>query len=461
MKNISLELEQALRDIVPDRMSCHQGLLDQHGKDESFHTPHSPDVVVYPANSEEVSQIVKLCARTGTALIPFGAGTSLEGHIAAVRGGVCLNMSQMNQILEVNASDLDCRVQAGVTRKQLNADLQRFGQFFPVDPGADATLGGMTSTRASGTNAVRYGTMKDNVLGLTVVMPDGEIVHTGSRARKSAAGYDLTRLLCGAEGTLGVITEVQLRCFGLPEAHAVGVCSFPGVKAAVQTVIEVIQYGIPVARVELLDSLQMRAINAYSKLAYAERPTLFFEFHGTDASVVEQSQRVAELVQSNGGSDFQWAVDQETQNQIWQARHDAYYAARALRPGTSGWPTDVCVPISRLADCIVETQADLQEFDLLAPIVGHVGDGNFHVLLLVDENSPDELAVAQQVNDRLIKRALRMAGTSTGEHGIGYGKLPYMQLEHGTALGVMALIKKALDPLNIMNPGKVIPDTHA
>jgi D-lactate dehydrogenase (cytochrome) len=258
-----------------------------------------------------------------------------------------------------------------------------------------------------------------------------------------------------------VITEVQLRCFGLPEAHAVGVCSFPGVKAAVQTVIEVIQYGIPVARVELLDSLQMRAINAYSKLAYAEHPTLFFEFHGTDASVVEQSQRVAELVQSNGGSDFQWAVDQETQNQIWQARHDAYYAARALRPGTSGWPTDVCVPISRLADCIVETQADLQEFDLLAPIVGHVGDGNFHVLLLVDENSPDELAVAQQVNDRLIKRALRMAGTSTGEHGIGYGKLPYMQLEHGAALGVMALIKKALDPLNIMNPGKVIPDTHA
>jgi D-lactate dehydrogenase (cytochrome) len=292
-------------------------------------------------------------------------------------------------------------------------------------------------------------------------MPDGVIVRTGSRARKSAAGYDLTRLLCGAEGTLGVITEVQLRCFGLPEAHAVGVCSFPGVKAAVQTVIEVIQYGIPVARVELLDSLQMRAINAYSKLAYAEHPTLFFEFHGTDASVVEQSQRVAELVQSNGGSDFQWAVDQETQNQIWQARHDAYYAARALRPGTSGWPTDVCVPISRLADCIVETQADLQEFDLLAPIVGHVGDGNFHVLLLVDENSPDELAVAQQVNDRLIKRALRMAGTSTGEHGIGYGKLPYMQLEHGAALGVMALIKKALDPLNIMNPGKVIPDTHA
>jgi D-lactate dehydrogenase (cytochrome) len=308
MKNITLEIEQALRDIIQDRMSCHQGLLDQHGKDESFHTPHSPDVVVYPVSNEEVSQIVQLCARTATALVPFGAGTSLEGHIAAVKGGVCLNMSQMNQILEINASDLDCRVQAGVTRKQLNADLRRYGQFFAVDPGADATLGGMTSTRASGTNAVRYGTMKDNVLGLTVVMPDGAIIRTGSRARKSAAGYDLTRLLCGAEGTLGVITEVQLRCFGLPEAHAVGVCSFTGVEAAVQTVIEVIQYGIPVARVELLDNLQMRAINAYSQLNYAEQPTLFFEFHGTDASVVEQSQRVADLVQSNGGSNFHFAA---------------------------------------------------------------------------------------------------------------------------------------------------------
>jgi FAD/FMN-containing dehydrogenase len=319
MKNIRLEMEQALRDIVQDRMSCHQGLLDQHGKDESFHALRSPDVVVYPASNEEVSQIVRLCARTGTAMVPFGAGTSLEGHIAAIKGGVCLDMSQMNQILEINASDLDCRVQAGVTRKQLNAGLKHHGQFFAVDPGADATLGGMVSTRASGANAVRYGTMKDNVLGLTVVMPDGVIVRTGSRARKSAAGYDLTRLLCGTEGTLGVITEVQLRCFGLPEAHAVGVCSFAGV---------------------------------------------------------------------------------------------------------SGWPTAVCVPISRLAMCIVETQADLKEFDLLAPIVGHVGEGNFHLLLLVDEDSADELAIAQQVNDRLIKRALRMGGTSTGEHGIGYGKLP-------------------------------------
>lgn len=457
---LSPDVKAALQEILGDRVSTHLGLRQQHGKDESFHTPRAPDAVVYPVSTEEVSQIVRLCARSGTALVPFGAGTSLEGHIAAVRGGICMDMTQMNQILEINGDDLDCRVQAGVTRKQLNLGLARHGQFFPVDPGADATLGGMTATRASGTNAVRYGTMKDNVLGLTVVMPDGVIVRTGSRARKSAAGYDLTRLFCGSEGTLGVITEVQLRCHGLPEAHAVGVCNFTDIGAAVQTVIEVIQSGIPVARVELLDGPQMRAINQYSKLAYAEQPTLFFEFHGTAASVVEQSERVAELVQENGGSEFAWATEQEAQNKLWQARHDAYYAARALRPGAGGWPTDVCVPISRLAACILETQQDLDEFDLLAPIVGHVGDGNFHLLLLVDENNPDELRVAKTVNDRLVKRAIRMGGTCTGEHGIGYGKLAYMSLEHGTAIGVMAAIKKALDPLNIMNPGKVIPEIY-
>ncbi|MEJ6684433.1 MAG: FAD-linked oxidase C-terminal domain-containing protein [SAR86 cluster bacterium] len=458
MSTLSQQVHEALKALLPDRMSTQRDLLDQHGQDESFHAPYSPDVVVYPVTNEEVSQIVQLCAQTRTPLIPFGAGTSLEGHIAATQGGICMDMSQMGQILEVNVDDLDCRVQAGVTRKQLNAALRHHGQFFPVDPGADATLGGMTSTRASGTNAVRYGTMKDNVLGLTVVMPDGKIVRTGSRARKSAAGYDLTRLFCGAEGTLGIITEVQLRCYGLPEAHAVGVCSFASIDAAVQTVIEVIQSGIPVARVELLDAAQMQAINQYSQLDYSAQPTLFFEFHGTSASVVEQSERVAELVQENHGSEFTWAVEQEAQNKLWQARHDAYYAARALRPGASGWPTDVCVPISRLADCIQQTQRDLVEFDLLAPIVGHVGDGNFHLLLLVDVDKPAELEIAKIVNDRLIKRALSMGGTCTGEHGIGYGKLAYMELEHGAAVAVMASIKRAIDPLNIMNPGKMIPD---
>ncbi|MEJ6592081.1 MAG: FAD-linked oxidase C-terminal domain-containing protein, partial [SAR86 cluster bacterium] len=444
MSTLSQQVHEALKALLPDRMSTQRDLLDQHGQDESFHAPYSPDVVVYPVTNEEVSQIVQLCAQTRTPLIPFGAGTSLEGHIAATQGGICMDMSQMGQILEVNVDDLDCRVQAGVTRKQLNAALRHHGQFFPVDPGADATLGGMTSTRASGTNAVRYGTMKDNVLGLTVVMPDGKIVRTGSRARKSAAGYDLTRLFCGAEGTLGIITEVQLRCYGLPEAHAVGVCSFASIDAAVQTVIEVIQSGIPVARVELLDAAQMQAINQYSQLDYSAQPTLFFEFHGTSASVVEQSERVAELVQENHGSEFTWAVEQEAQNKLWQARHDAYYAARALRPGASGWPTDVCVPISRLADCIQQTQRDLVEFDLLAPIVGHVGDGNFHLLLLVDVDKPAELEIAKIVNDRLIKRALSMGGTCTGEHGIGYGKLAYMELEHGAAVAVMASIKRAI-----------------
>ncbi len=458
MSNLSPQVHAALEALLPNRISTQRDLLDQHGQDESFHAPCSPDVVVYPVTNEEVSQIVQLCAQTRTPLIPFGAGTSLEGHIAATQGGICMDMSQMGQILEINSDDLDCRVQAGVTRKQLNAALRHQGQFFPVDPGADATLGGMASTRASGTNAVRYGTMKDNILGLTVVTPDGKIIRTGSRARKSAAGYDLTRLFCGAEGTLGIITEVQLRCYGLPEAHAVGVCSFAAIDAAVQTVIEVIQSGISVARVELLDAAQMQAINQYSHLDYPAQPTLFFEFHGTSASVVEQSERVAELVQENHGTEFTWAVEQEAQNKLWQARHDAYYAARALRPGASGWPTDVCVPISRLADCIQETQRDLVEFDLLAPIVGHVGDGNFHLLLLVDVDNPAELEIAKIVNDRLIKRALSMGGTCTGEHGIGYGKLAYMELEHGAAVAVMASIKRAIDPLNIMNPGKMIPD---
>ncbi|MDA0978780.1 MAG: FAD-binding protein, partial [Proteobacteria bacterium] len=412
--------------------------------------------VVFPETNAEVQDIVNACVATGTPMIPFGAGTSLEGHVAALEGGVCIDLSKMNRILEVNPEDMDVLVQAGVTRKQLNRELQSHGLFFPVDPGADATLGGMVATGASGTNAVRYGTMKENLLGLSVVMANGQLVQTGGRARKSAAGYDLTRLICGSEGTLGVITEVRLRCYGLPEAHAAGVCAFDSLKGAVDAVILIIQMGIPVARVELLDELQMKAVNAYSKLDYPEQPTLFFEFHGTGAGVVEQSERVAEIVSEYGGGRFLWSTRQEEQNQLWQARHDAYYASMALRPGCSGWPTDVCVPISRLTECILETRRDVDSCGVMAPIAGHVGDGNFHLLLLVDTDNAEEMAAAKGVNDRLVRRAIAMGGTCTGEHGIGYGKLDYLVLEHGSGINVMAEIKRALDPHNLLNPGKVI-----
>jgi D-lactate dehydrogenase (cytochrome) len=439
-----------------DRLVLNADVLDQHGRDESFHAGKSPDAVVYATSIDEVSEIVKICAERKIPIIPFGVGTSLEGHVAALQGGICLDMSLMNQVLEVNAEDLDCRVQAGVTRKQLNMELRHAGVFFPVDPGADATLGGMTATRASGTNAVRYGTMRENVLGLTMVMPDGSVVKTGGRSRKSAAGYDLTRLMCGSEGTLGVITEIQLKLFGLPEADSAGVCSFENLDDAVNTVIAITQTGIPVARVELLDDVQMKAVNAYSDLAYPEQHTLFFEFHGTAASVKEQSEMVGALVGEFGGGEFQWSTRQEDKNKLWQARHDAYYAAMAIRPGTSGWPTDVCVPISRLTECIMETRKDLEAYSMISPIVGHVGDGNFHLLLLVHTDDEEEMRTANEVNDRLVRRAIEMGGTCTGEHGIGYGKLEYLELEHGAGVDIMRAIKRALDPHNIMNPGKIL-----
>lgn len=440
-----------------DRATVNPGILARHGEDESFHASAPPDLVLFPRTNEEVQGIVQACAAKRIPVIPYGVGTSLEGHVAALSGGVCIDLSTMNQILEVNQADLDVRVQAGVTRKQLNHELKASGLFFPVDPGADATLGGMTATGASGTNAVRYGTMRENLLGLTVVMADGSIIETGGRARKSASGYDLTRLMCGSEGTLGVITEVQLKCYGLPEAHSAGVCAFKDLEGAVNAVITIIQMGIPVARVELLDDVQMKAVNAYSKLDYEEAPTLFFEFHGTQASVVEQSEQVAAIVSEYGGGEFNWSTKQEEQNALWQARHDAYYASMALRPGCSGWPTDVCVPISRLTECILETKQDVKECGVVAPIVGHVGDGNFHLLLLVDTDNAQEMQTASAINDRLVKRALKLGGTCTGEHGIGYGKLAYMPLEHGASLDVMRTLKQSLDPDNIMNPGKVIP----
>ena len=447
---------QTLHEQFGERATRNIDILDRHGRDESFHASAPPDLVVFPGTNDEIASIVKQCADSNTPVIPFGVGTSLEGHVAALHGGVCVDLSMMNEVLEINPGDLDVRVQAGVTRKQLNAELARHGLFFPVDPGADATLGGMVATGASGTNAVRYGTMRENILGLTVVMPNGEIVLTGGRARKSSSGYDLTRLFCGSEGTLGVITEVQLKVYGLPAAHSAGVCAFKTLEGAVDSVISIIQMGIPVARVEFLDEVQVRAVNAYSKLSYAELPTLFFEFHGTEASVIEQSESVAEITAEYGGGEFLWSTKQEEQNQLWQARHDAYYAGMALRPGCNGWPTDVCVPITRLTECIQLTRIDVEETGVIAPIVGHVGDGNFHLLLLVDTDNPDEMATAKGINDRLVKRAIEMGGTSTGEHGIGSGKLPYMALEHGASLDLMRQVKLAFDPKNIMNPGKVI-----
>ncbi len=449
---------QELQKLLGERLSMSNSVREQHGRDESFHASAPPEAVAFVENNEEVAEIVRICVQHQKPIIPFGTGTSLEGHVAALHGGVCLDVSGMNKVLEVNENDLDCRVQAGVTRKQLNQHLRNSGLFFPIDPGADASLGGMTATRASGTNAVRYGTMRENVLGLTVVTADGRIIRTGTRARKSSAGYDLTRLFVGSEGTLGIITEIQLRLYGVPEAISAAVCSFETMEGAVNTTISTIQMGIPVARIELLDEVQVDAINRYSDFDYALKPTLFFEFHGTDAWVQEQAEMVKEISTEEGGSDFQWSTQEQEKQKLWEARHNAYYAGLALRPGSKGWATDVCVPISRLADCILETRSDIEESKLTVPLVGHVGDGNFHLLFLIDpENEEEELKLYQPLNDRLVERALRMGGTCTGEHGIGSGKIKYMEAEHGDSLDLMRQIKQAFDPDNLMNPGKMLP----
>ena len=449
---------QELQKLLGERLSMSNSVREQHGRDESFHASAPPEAVAFVECNEEVAEIVRICVQYQKPIIPFGTGTSLEGHVAALQGGVCLDVSGMNQVLEVNENDLDCRVQAGVTRKQLNQHLRNSGLFFPIDPGADASLGGMTATRASGTNAVRYGTMRENVLGLTVVTADGRIIRTGTRARKSSAGYDLTRLFVGSEGTLGIITEIQLRLYGVPEAISAAVCSFETMEGAVNTTISTIQMGIPVARIELLDEVQVDAINRYADFDYALKPTLFFEFHGTEAWVKEQAEMVKEISTEEGGSDFQWSTREQEKQKLWEARHNAYYAALAMRPGSKGWATDVCVPISRLADCILETRSDIEESELTVPLVGHVGDGNFHLLFLIDpENEEEELKLYQPLNDRLVERALRMGGTCTGEHGIGSGKIKYMEAEHGDSLDLMRQIKQAFDPDNLMNPGKMLP----
>ncbi len=449
---------ERIRALLGERFTTAAAVREHHGKDETYHPGAPPDAVAFPRSTEEVSEIVKACVADRVPVIPYGTGTSLEGHIAALRGGVTLDLMQMNQILEVNADDLDCLVQAGVTRKQLNTHLRDTGLFFPIDPGADASLGGMAATRASGTNAVRYGTMRENVLGLTAVLPDGRIVKAGGRARKSSAGYDLTRLLIGSEGTLGVITEVRLRLHGIPEAISAAVCAFPSVDQAVRTVISTIQAGVPVARVEFLDEVQMEGVIRFSRLeGYQVAPTLFFEFHGTEAGVREQAETVAELAREHGGADFQWATRPEDRSRLWQARHDAFYAALALRPGAKGIVTDVCVPISHLAECIVAVKRDIAEAGLLAPMVGHVGDGNFHLIFLVDLDDAGEVARAKAVNARMVEKALTLGGTCTGEHGVGLGKMGYLEVEHGAvAVDVMRAIKRALDPHDLMNPGKVV-----
>ena len=438
-----------------ERFSRSEALRTQHANTLTWLKTQPPDAVLFVLTEQEVSETVALCAAARVPVIPFGAGTSLEGHLNAPFGGLSLDLSRMKRVIAVHEGDLDCVVEPGVTRKQLNGHLRDLGLFFPVDPGADATFGGMAATRASGTNAVRYGTMRDAVLALTVVTADGRAIRTGSRARKSSAGYDLTHLLVGSEGTLGIITELTLKLYGIPETILVGVCPFASVEGACNATITALQIGLPLARIELADAVQMRACNAYSHLSLPEQPTLFVEFHGTPASAREQIEAFAAIARAEGGEALQWAERQDDRNKLWQARHDAYWAARALKPGAEMLSTDVCVPISELAACVEATRKDIERLGLLAPIVGHVGDGNFHVLPLIDPEDAGEGACVQAFLDRLVERALACGGTCTGEHGVGQGKIGYLAAEHGSALAAMIAIKKALDPLNILNPGKI------
>ena len=451
------ELTGELTKRFGNRVVTSLAVRQQHAHTTTWIPNQPPDIVVLPETTEEVAEIVRLCATRRVPVIPFGTGTSLEGHLNAPFGGVSVDTSLMKRLVAVHPEDLDCTVEPGITRKELNEQLRDTGLFFPIDPGADASLGGMVATRASGTNAVRYGTMKDNVLALTVVTPSGEIVRTGSRARKSSAGYDLTRLFVGSEGTLGIVTEITLKLHGIPEAISAGICSFPTVKDACDAVIITIQSGLPVARIELLDEVQVRAVNVYSKLTLPETPLLLFEFHGTDAGVTEQAGRFGEICAEFRGGNFEWATKAEERTRLWQARHDVYWASLGLRPGAKGVASDVCVPISRLAECLAETKRDIEEHGMIAPIAGHVGDGNFHVMPLVMLEDADEVRMAEDFMHRLVERAMAMEGTCTGEHGVGQGKMKYLEAEHGeSALGMMRLLKGAIDPDNIMNPGKIL-----
>jgi len=444
-----------LKQRFGERFQTGESIRGQHAHTTTYIPLQAPDGVVFPDSAEEVQDVVRVCAAHRVPVIAFGTGTSLEGHVNAPGGGISLDTSRMDRVLSVHAEDLDCTVEPGVTREALNTHLRDTGLFFPIDPGANASLGGMAATRASGTNAVRYGTMRDNVLSLSAVMADGSLITTGKRAKKSSAGYDLTRLIVGSEGTLGIITALTLRLQGIPQAIAGGVCPFPSVEAACQAVIATIQMGIPVARIELVNQLQMRAFKIYSQIDYPESPCLFLEFHGSDAGVAEQSEMFGEIAAEHGGGPFQWTKVAEERAKLWKARHDAYWASHALRPGARGLSTDVCVPISRLAECIRETEIDIAEMGLVAPIVGHVGDGNFHVLVLMDVNDPAEIKKTERFVARLNMRAIGMDGTCTGEHGIGQGKVAYLDHELGHSVDVMRAIKSTLDPQGILNPGKI------
>ncbi len=447
----------ALRARFGDQLSTAAAVREHHGRDESAYAPMPPEAVVFARSTDDVVALVQLCAGHRVPLIAYGVGSSLEGHLLAIEGGVSVDVGQMNQLLAVNAEDLTVSVQAGVTRKQLNDEIKHTGLFFPIDPGADATIGGMAATRASGTNAVRYGTMRENVLGLTVVTAEGKVIRTSRRAKKSSAGYDLTRVFVGSEGTLGIITEITLRLYPQPEAIAAATCSFPSVDAAVATTIATIQMGVPIARCELLDALTVKAVNMRDKLGLPESPLLLFEFHGSPAGVQEQTEAVQAIAQEHGGEGFQWATRPEERSRLWEARHNAYFACLQLKPGSRSCTTDVCVPISRLAQCIAETVRDTEASTLPAPILGHVGDGNFHCAILVDPANADEMQEAERLNQRIVARALAMDGTCTGEHGIGLHKMDFLLEEHGAdSLELMARIKRSFDPLNILNPGKVL-----
>jgi len=447
-----------LRALVGDRVSTAAAVRGHHSHGESWHAPADPDAVVFPETTAEVSAVVRACAAHGAPVIPFGIGSSLEGHVNAIHGGVSIDLTRMTQVLRLSADDMDVTVEAGLTHKKLNDHLKNTGLMFMVDPGADATIGGMTATRASGTAAVRYGTMRETVLGLTVVLADGTVITTGGRARKSSSGYDLTRLFVGSEGTLGVITEVTLRLYGRPEAVSTAVCGFQSMAGAATTVIETIQLGVPVARIEIIDEAQLAIVNRFSKTSFPEVPTLFFEFHGpSEAVVAEHARIVREVADGHGATSFTWTTSPEERAKLWEARHNVLYATIASRPGAKAWTSDICVPIAHLAECIVETQADLKASNLVAPLVGHAGDGNFHLIFMLDPDDPEELARVAAANHRLVERALKFGGTCSGEHGVGFGKLKYLEQEHGASLEVMRAIKRALDPANRMNPGKLVP----
>jgi len=447
----------AIKERFGTQCSTAQAVREQHGRDESAYAAMpAPDAVVFAESTQDVSDALQLAHQYAVPVIAFGAGSSLEGHLLAVQGGISLDVSRMNQVLSIDADDLTATVQAGVTRKQLNEAVKSTGLFFPIDPGADATLGGMCATRASGTNAVRYGTMRENVLALQVVMADGSIIRTGSRAKKSSAGYDLTRLMVGSEGTLGVITEVTVKLYPLPEAVSAAICSFPSIEAAVRTVIQTIQLGVPIARVELIDANSVRMVNRYAKLSLREEPLLLMEFHGSPTGVQEQAQTVQEIAHELGGNDFEWASTPEERTRLWTARHNALFAAIASRPGCKAMSTDTCVPISRLADCLLDSVAEADASGIPYFLVGHVGDGNFHFGYLIDPDSPQERAQAEQLNQSLVQRAIQMQGTCSGEHGVGLHKMDFLVDEAGEpALAVMRAIKQALDPKNILNPGKI------